>query len=246
MSADVGLALRVARCFELIGKIRAEALAALGAERASETEKAPEATVKIISAHASHLREVGGDLIPPSYLGRHLHFGLYCDLYDIINGDLPGIESGIQRAIEELGKKADTPGKLGFEELLHPNVAHAAMPLFRMEDYRGAVIKGCEVLVALIRERTELKLDGIDLVNKAFSRGRELLVVATGDDDTSRNRRAGLADLLRGAMAMIRNVYVHEPGHQPKPTTAVRHLALISTLVILVGSASRLQVPPEE
>lgn len=238
MSADVSLALRVVRCFDLIGKIRTEALAILVGDHENR-DKAPEATIKLISAHASHLREIGGDLIAASNLGRHLHFGQYCDLDDIVNNDLPEIEAGIRKKVEEFGAGAVAPAALGFEDLLDPAIAQAAMPLYRMGDYRGAVIKGCEVLIALIRKRTGLKQDGTDLVNQVFKRDGGLLIIAEGMDETSRNRRAGIADLLRGAMAAIRNVYVHEPGQQPQPATAARHLALLSTLVIQVGRAKR-------
>ena len=230
MSADVGLALRVAQCFMLLGRIRAEALVALEGDHEGQ-QKAPEATVKLKAAHAQHLREVGGDLIVPSNLGRHLSFGQYCDLHDIVNDDLPEIEAGIQHKIEEIGKSAKTPGTLGFEDLLAPEIAQAALPLYRMGDYRGAVIRACEVLITVIRDRTGLKLDGTALTNQVFKQEGGLLVIAHGADETAPNQRAGLADLMRGTMAAIRNVYVHDPKRQPKPEMAARHLALLSTLV---------------
>ncbi len=243
MPTDVNLALRVARCFELTGKIRAEALAALAGEYEGSA-KAPEAVVKVLSAHAAHLREIGGDLIASSNLGRHLHFGQYGDLHDIAHFDIPVIEEGIRRKVEEIASGAAVPLSLGFEDLLDPEVAQAAMPLYRMGDHRGAVIKGCEVLVALIRKRTSLKLDGVPLVDQALKREGGLLVVAEGTDDTAKNRRAGVHDLAKGVMAALRNVYVHDPQHKPTPQTAARHLALLSTLVIQVRNAKLSSATP--
>lgn len=240
MPTDVNLALRVARCFELTGKIRAEALAALDGDHEGGA-KAPEVVVKVLSAHAAHLREVGGDLIVSSSLGRHLSFGQYCDLQDIAHADIPAIEEGIRRKVEEIAAGAAVPLALGFEDLLDPDVAQAALPLYRMGDHRGAVIKGCEVLVALIRKRTGLKLDGVPLVDQALKREGGLLIVAEGADDTAKNRRAGVHDLAKGAMAALRNVYVHDPQHRPKPETVARHLALLSTLVIQVRTAKLAQ-----
>jgi len=78
MSVDAGLALKVAQCFVLIGKIRTEALTALEGDHEVQ-QKAPEAAVKLMAAHAQHLRGIGGDLIVPSNLGRHLSFGQYCE-----------------------------------------------------------------------------------------------------------------------------------------------------------------------
>jgi uncharacterized protein (TIGR02391 family) len=91
--------------------------------------------------------------------------------------------------------------------------------------------------IRLIRKRTGLKLDGVALVDQALKREGGLLVVSGGADDTVKNRRAGVQDLARGAMAALRNVYVHDPQHRPKPETAARHLALLSTLVIQVRMA---------
>lgn len=244
MSADAGLALKVAQCFVLIGKIRAEALAALESDHESQ-QKAPEATVKLMAAHAQHLREVGGDLITPSNLGRHLSFGQYCDLHDIVNVDLSEIEAGIQRKVEELDKSAKTPATLGFENLLVPEIAQAALPLYRIGDYRGAVIRACEVLTIVIRDRTGLKLDGTALTNQAFKQEGGLLVIAHGTDETARSQRAGLADLMRGTMAAIRNAYVHDPRRQPKPEMAARHLALLSTLVHQAQKAKHARVPAD-
>lgn len=101
----------------------------------------------------------------------NLHFGQYCDLHDIVSFDLPAIESGIRQKVEEVGKGMTVPVALGFEDLLDPDVAQATMPLYRLEDYRSAVIKGCEILVALIRKRTGLKLDGVALVTLVHKSG---------------------------------------------------------------------------
>ena len=244
MSVDAGLALKVAQCFVLIGKIRTEALAVLEADHEVQ-QKAPEAAVKLMAAHAQHLRGIGGDLIVPSNLGRHLSFGQYCDLHDIVNVDLSEIEAGIQRRIEEIGKGAKTPATLGFEDLLVPEIAQAALPLYRMGDYRGAVIRACEILITVIRDRTGLKLDGTALTNQAFKQEGGLLVIADGTDETARNQRAGLADLMRGTMSAIRNVYVHDPKRQPGPEMAARHLALLSTLVYQAKKAKPATAPAD-
>jgi uncharacterized protein (TIGR02391 family) len=195
--------------------------------------------LKVLAVLVAHLREVGGDLIVPSSLSRHLGFGQYCDLRDIALFDVAAIEEGIRNKVEAIASGAAMPLALGFEELLDPDVAKAALPYYRMGDYRGAVIKGCDVFVALIRERTGLKLDGVALVDQALKREGALLVVAEGADETARNRRGGLHDLARGAMLALRNVYVHDPQHRPHPATAARHLALLSTLVIQVRAAKR-------
>lgn len=217
-------------------------MAALEGDHESQ-EQALEATVKLIAAHAQHLRGIGGDLIVSSNLGRHLSFGQYGDIHDILNVDLAEIEAGIQRKVEEIGKGAKTPATLGFEDLLVPEIAQAALPLYRMGDYRGAVIRACEVLITVIRDRTGLKLDGTALTNQAFKQEGGLLIIVEGTDETARSQRAGLADLMRGTMAAIRNVYVHDPKRRPQPEMAARHLALLSTLVQQAQKAKRATAP---
>jgi hypothetical protein len=56
----------------------------------------------------------------PTYLGRHIRFGMENDYRDIIRRDLPELEENLDEKLHEAAKQRED---LGFEGLLHPSIA---------------------------------------------------------------------------------------------------------------------------
>ena len=229
MSVDLALALRVARTYEILDKIRSVAAEAID-ETSKANEKVKPETAALLGSHYDHLVAVAGDLLTPSYLGRHIGWAQQGDMTDIVNADLPTVSEGMKKKVEALAAGKETAA-FGFEDLLESKIAAACLKLYDGGHYKAAVLAGCDVLVDELRTRTKLTLDGVDLVNQAFSLKNPLLTWAEGTDKTSQSVRNGYTDLARGAMAAIRNVYSHGGKISFSAKQAARHLVLLSTLV---------------
>ncbi len=239
MSNVFEIALQVARTYEILSKIRSVAAGA-AAELAAPMDQAKSETVELLNAHYGHLVTVAGDLLQSSNLGRHIGFAMRHDMVDIVNKDLPNIEAGIRRKIEEMAREAN-PKRYGFEDLLEEKIKTASLNLYSGGHYKAAVLAACDVIIEDIRSRTGLTLDGVDLVNQAFGGKSPLLTWVEGEDKTSHNVRLGYTDLARGAMAAIRNVYTHGGNFTYAPLQAARHLVFLSTILYRLQSAKRVK-----
>jgi uncharacterized protein (TIGR02391 family) len=229
MSADFELALQVARTQEIISKIRSVAADA-AAELDNPGDKVKPETAALLKAHYDHLVTVAGNLLKPSSLGRHIGFAMQQDMVDIVKNDLPTVEAGIRSKVEAIAKGAETV-RYGFEDLLEEKIKTASLKLYSGGHYKAAVLAACDVITEELRSRTQLTLDGVDLVNQAFSPKNPILTWKVGEDKTSHNVRLGYTDLTRGAMAAIRNVYTHGGGIRHTPLQAARHIVFLSTLL---------------
>ena len=96
-----------------------------------------------------------------------------------------------------------------WSDILPETFANEVLPLFQAGQYLSAIRKGCDVLRATIRVKTELyHLDGSDLINQAFGKDRPFAFAVWeghSEDDVQR----GYTDMLRGAMTGIRNPHYH-------------------------------------
>jgi hypothetical protein len=102
----------------------------------------------------------------PSYLGRHIGFGMVNDYDDILYQDLPSVEERLDKYLAEATEKK---GEGGFEYLLHRAVVASSLEHFKNGHYREAVLNSITAIFDLIRDRTSLDLDGSALVNRALS-----------------------------------------------------------------------------
>lgn len=241
MSVDLALALRVARTHEIISKIRLVA-----AEAAEEfdhpTDKVKPETAALLNALYDHLVMVAEDLLKPSNLARHIGFAMQQDMIDIVKHDLPTVEAGIRSKVEAMSMGTD-PVNYGFDDLLEANIKSASLKLYSGGHYKAAVLAACDVIIEELRSRTGLTIDGVDLVNQAFSQKTPMLTWKEGEDKTSQNVRSGYTDLARGAMAAIRNVYTHAGGGITYTSLpAARHLVFLSTLLRRVQQTKKVKL----
>ncbi|HLO07454.1 MAG TPA: TIGR02391 family protein, partial [Terriglobales bacterium] len=112
---------------------------------------------------------------PPSYLGRHVGFGMDNDYRDILDHDLADVEAAAE---EKLLAAAKAQGELGFEGLLHPAIAKAAYQLYRDGHLREAVFNSVVAVFDHVRKLTGIQADGDALVGKALSLNDPYLVLS--------------------------------------------------------------------
>ncbi|GIW53034.1 MAG: hypothetical protein KatS3mg081_2389 [Gemmatimonadales bacterium] len=79
------------------------------------------------------------------------------------------------------------------------------------ENYFHAVFEAAKGLAQRIRDMTGLQLDGAALVDKVFALERPLLAFNRLQTETEKSEHKGLAALLKGCFAAIRNPLAHGP-----------------------------------
>lgn len=174
----------------------------------------------------------------PSYLGRHISFGMVNDYDDILSQDLASIEESLDKYLDEA---TDEKGEDGFEHLLHSAVAHASLEHFKNGHYRDAVLNSIVAIFDLIRTRTSLDLDGAALVNRAFSLTDPYLVLSELDTDSGQNDQKGFIQLFSGSYQGIRNPKAHSLNHDLTEMKAAQYLVHASLLAWRVSEAHQVK-----
>ena len=174
----------------------------------------------------------------PTYLGRHIAWGMANDYRDILYQDLPALEETLDSYLDEA---MDKKGEDGFEHLLHPAVAHSSLEHFRNGHYREAVLNSITAIFDLIRNRTGIDLDGSALVNQAFSLTDPYLVLSELDTDSGRNDQKGFIQLFNGSYQGIRNPKAHSLNHDLTDLKAAQYLVHASLLARRVSEAHQVK-----
>ena len=97
---------------------------------------------------------------------------------------------------------------------VHPRVLSACGAEINDENYFHAVFEATKSVAEEIRQKSGLRSDGRQLVDKAFGLGDSgipRLAFNRLVDQTDRSEHQGFADLLRGLFAGIRNPTAHRP-----------------------------------
>lgn len=136
----------------------------------------------------------------PSYLGRHIHFGMTNDYHDILKRDLFEIEDCAQIAFLKFANKQ---GELGFEQLLHPLIEKSSYKLYRSGHLRDAVLNSLIAPFDHIRRLTGIDADGEALINRAFSLGDPYLVFSELETESGQNDQKGFIQIFKGVFQGI-------------------------------------------
>ncbi len=171
----------------------------------------------------------------PSYLGRHIHFGMDGDYRDILKRDLFEIES---KADAKLLEATADRGELGFERLLHPVVKKSSYELYRNKHFRDAVLNSVIATFDHIRKLTGLKIDGDALVGKALAPADPYIVLSELETDSGRNDQKGFMQIFKGAFQGIRNPKAHSLLHDLTAEKAAQYLIFASLLVRRLDEAT--------
>jgi uncharacterized protein (TIGR02391 family) len=152
------------------------------------------------------------------------------------------IEAAIGWLKEKLADaEEDATGKTlrAYEGLdLHPEIARAASDLYRDGHYANAVEASVKALNGLVRLRSELELDGMSLMEKAFSPNNPILKVNDLSDQSDRDEQKGFMMMFSGAVSGLRNPRAHGFIHDD-PERALEFIAFVSLLAKLLDEAKR-------
>jgi uncharacterized protein (TIGR02391 family) len=184
--------------------------------------------------HELWQRQFGEDV--PSYLGRHIHFGMNGDYRDILRNDLFEIEKRAEARLLEFG---NTQGKLGFEKLLHPLIAKSSYDLYRDGHLRDAVLNSVIAVFDHIRKLTKLDADGDALVGKVFSLDHPLIILSELETESGQNDQKGFMQIFKGAFQGIRNPKAHSLTHDLNPEKAAQYLIFASLLARRLDEAKK-------
>jgi uncharacterized protein (TIGR02391 family) len=124
----------------------------------------------------------------------------------------------------------ETGAFVSYGDLLHPEVALAALPRLEAGHADNAIEESWKVLAQRLRQLTGLDTDGQDLVNSALG-GKG--PIRLGDINTPRglSEHQGFSDLMRG-LARIRNLRAHRPSAANVPEAEVAALLLLTSLCL--------------
>lgn len=163
----------------------------------------------------------------PSYLGRHIGFGMEGDYEDILKHDLLEVESKAEEALVANAKKQ---GELGFENLLHPIIKESSYKLYRQNNLREAVLNSVTAIFDHIRGLTGANLDGSALADRVFSLNDPYIVFSELESESGQNDQKGFLQIYKGAFQGIRNPKAHSLTHDLTPEKAAQYLVFASLL----------------
>jgi uncharacterized protein (TIGR02391 family) len=115
-------------------------------------------------------------------------------------------------------------------DLLHPIIKENSYHHFLNGHYRDAILNAFIVVFDLIRQRTNLDLDGAKLAQTVYSPTSPLLIVSTMQTESGRSEQIGFMNLLVGAYASIRNPRAHSIEETPSKSLTAQNLVFASLL----------------
>ena len=138
---------------------------------------------------------------------------------------------------EKLRTRQPTGQVSGWQDLLHPVVHDSALAQYAAGHWRDAVLNAFIAVFDLVRRRTELDLDGDQLVTYVFSANNPRLVVADLSTESGRNDQVGFMLLMQGAFRGIRNPKAHSLQHDLDGLKSAQYLIMASLLARRVDEA---------
>lgn len=79
------------------------------------------------------------------------------------------------------------------------------------ENYFHTVFEAVKSVAEIIRQKTGLKEDGGELIDKAFSINNPLIKINSLSTETEASEHKGFANLIKGVFGMFRNTTAHSP-----------------------------------
>jgi uncharacterized protein (TIGR02391 family) len=121
---------------------------------------------------------------------------------------------------------------------LHPEVRAVAERYVESNSIEVGIFEAFKAINNRVRELTGLDLDGVQLMNKAFSDARPVILLADLSSQTGRNIQAGFRFLFTGAVQGLRNPDAHEQFRPLDPEEGFEALAFASMLMRRLDGAS--------
>jgi len=125
---------------------------------------------------------------------------------------------------------------------LHPEIARAASGLYRDGHYANAIENAVKALNGLVRLRSGDELDGVPLMQQAFSPKAPALRFNELKDQSDRDEQLGFMMMFSGALAGLRNPRAHKLI-KDDPERALEFIAFVSLLAKLLDGATKTPPP---
>ena len=104
------------------------------------------------------------------------------------------------------------------------------------EDYTTAILNAIAYLRDIIREKSNLELDGADLINQAFSGEHPKISVSNMETRNDKNIQKGLRELLSGIYTHIRNPRSHDKYEDSKEN-AIAIILFVNYLLNIIDKS---------
>ena len=121
---------------------------------------------------------------------------------------------------------------------LHHEIARAASQLYRDGHYSNAVEDAVKALNGLVRLRSGLGIDGVPLMQQAFSPKSPVLKFNDLSDQSDHDEQLGFMNLFCGAVSGLRNPRAHA-FIRDDPERALEFIAFVSLLAKLLDGAKK-------
>lgn len=123
------------------------------------------------------------------------------------------------------------------DKMLHKIVRDASLAQLENGHLRDAVFNSVVAVFDFLRERSESRFDGNDLVGHAFSLQNPRLIVSELETESGRNDQKGFMQLLKGVYQGVRNPKAHSLKSDLTEESAGQYLVLSSLLARRIGQA---------
>jgi uncharacterized protein (TIGR02391 family) len=152
---------------------------------------------------------------------------------------LEEIIRSFKETLDDLGESRSGRALRAYEGLdLHPEIERAAGELYRGGHYANAIEDAVKALNDLVRLRSGLSKDGMQLMESAFSPSAPILKFNDLIDASDRDEQKGFMMMFTGAVAGLRNPRAHKLI-KDDPERALEFIAYVSLLAKLLDGAKK-------
>ena len=146
-----------------------------------------------------------------------------------------------------LGGQDPTPGPstscdllVLYDELItDQSLRTATRNLYSNRHYAQAVEEACKCLNHTVKARSGEKLDGVELMQRAFSEKSPILRINQLSTESEKNEQSGYQMIMAGLMRGVRNPRAHEPQHRDDSNGALELLVLVNHLLQVIARSKR-------
>jgi uncharacterized protein (TIGR02391 family) len=121
--------------------------------------------------------------------------------------------SSLQEKLDEIGEPSNDPAAKALRAYegmdLHPQIAFAATQLYKNGHYANAIEDSVKALNAFVRLRSGLEVDGVTLMQQAFSPKNPILKFNDLSDQSDQDEQLGFMNMFSGAVSGLRNPRAH-------------------------------------
>lgn len=165
------------------------------------------------------LRFINITMRPSRFIGQN-------DRYEYMRGELNKLLSFVGLTLNEKGtfNPIDTSrtiqeaeqrvsrfkSKLEYRNI-HSKIYEYCNTELISENYFHSVFEAVKSIAEVLRQKSNLSLDGAELIDKAFSVNNPILRINNLLTETEKSEQKGFANLIKGVFGMFRNTTAHSP-----------------------------------